>query len=82
MTQGIWIGAGRPKSKKAIKDTIAEGNGFLVRLEATSVFGNEYSGRVVDMPQGVTHYFVGPDPYKNRKFYGQIVRVGDTVKVS
>lgn len=70
MSQGIFVGGNRPKSKKAIKEAFAI-NPQSVRLEATSLFGNEYDGPIVDAPQG-SHNFVGPDPYKDRKFYGTI----------
>jgi len=68
--QGIFIGYSRPKSKKAIKEAIAA-DPSRVRLEATSAFGTEYDGPVLDAPGGV-YYFVGPDPYTKRTFYGQI----------
>jgi hypothetical protein len=69
---GIYVNNGytRPKSKKAVKDILADGG--KVYLEGTSVFGNEYSGLVDDAPNG-TYTFVGPDPYNSRKFYGTMV---------
>lgn len=71
MTQGIWINGERPKSKKAVKEAIAE-DPSRVRLEATSLMGNEYDGPVSGAPAG-THDFVGPDPYTKRNFYGNII---------
>jgi hypothetical protein len=69
--QGIYLGYNeRPKSKKAVKEALAEGK--AVNLEATSLFGNEYDGPVRTAPDGRYH-FVGPDPYTNRKFYGTII---------
>jgi hypothetical protein len=65
--QGVFVNYERPKSKKAVKEAVA--NGDLVGLEATSVFGNEYDGLVTEAPDG-TYYFVGPDPYTKRNFYG------------
>ena len=70
MTQGIWVNGLRPKSKKAIKDALAAGD--EVSLEATSMFGNEYDGPVQQAPDG-TYYFVGPDPYRARNFYGNVI---------
>jgi hypothetical protein len=68
--QGIFINGKRPKSKKAVKEACA---GFdSVRLEATSMFGNEYDGFVSSAPDG-TYTFVGPDPYTKRSFYGNII---------
>ncbi len=81
MTQGIWIGAGRPLSKKVVKEEIAE-RPWNVRAQATSFFGGEYDGPISDMPLGTTITFVGPDPERSRKFYGTITRTakGITVK--
>lgn len=68
--QGIFVDGKRPQSKKAVKEAVAS---FpeRVRIEATSLFGNEYDGRVSEAPQG-TYTFVGPDPYTSRKFYGNL----------
>ena len=78
--QGIFINFNRPKSKKEVKETIAS-NPDKVRLEATSIFGNEYDGLVSDAPDG-TYNFVGPNPFTDRKFYGTIKKNGTTIKVS
>jgi hypothetical protein len=78
--QGIFVGYDRPKSKKEIREAVAA-DPSRVRLEATSMFGNEYNGSLSDAPNG-TYTFVGPDPYTKRMFYGNItVRDGKvTVK--
>lgn len=68
--QGIYIAGRRPKSKKEVKAAVIGGE--HVSLEATSIFGNEYGGPLSGAPDGV-YYFVGPDPSRNRKFYGQII---------
>lgn len=73
MAQGIWINGERPKSKKQIKEAVAE-NLSLVDIEATSMNGGEYGGPLVDAPDGTMIVFVGPDPYKSRKFYGTITK--------
>jgi hypothetical protein len=78
--QGIYLGYQRPKSKKEVKEAVAA-DPSKVRLEATSIFGNEYDGLVSEAPDG-TYTFVGPDPHTSRKFYGNIVKRGDSVKVS
>lgn len=70
MTQGVFVNGLRPKSKKAIKEALV--NGDEVSLEATSVFGNEYDGPVATAPDGF-YTFVGPDPYRARNFYGNFV---------
>lgn len=80
MSQGVFVDGRRPASKKAIKEALAA-DPSRVELEGTSMFGNEYSGPVLSMPESTTAYFVGPDPYTSRKFYGQIVRKGDKVTV-
>lgn len=77
--QGIYLkGYTRPKSKKQVKELVAQGEKVI--LEATSVFGNEYGGPVSDAPDG-TYYFVGPDPYTSRKFYGSITVKGGKATV-
>ena len=70
MTQGVYVNGLRPKSKKAIKEALI--NGDEVSLEATSVFGNEYDGPVATAPDGF-YTFVGPDPYRARNFFGNFV---------
>lgn len=77
--QGIFVDGKRPQSKKAVKELVSI-DPSRVRIEATSMFGNEYGGRVSEAPQG-TYNFVGPDPYHSRKFYGNlIVTVKDGVR--
>ena len=74
MTQGIYVDGRRPPSKKAVKDALAASR--YVSLQATSFFGNEYDGPVDQAPDG-TYFFVGPDPERDRRFFGQaIVRDG------
>ena len=73
MTQGIYIGDRRPRSKKEVKERVAL-NAADVYIQATSAFGGEYDGLVSEMPFNQIVFFVGPDPYTSRKFYGQIVR--------
>jgi len=80
VAQGIWIGQHRPKSKKEVKEAIAA-DPFNVQVEATSMFGNEFDGQVTEMPENKVIYFVGPDPYTKRNFYGQILRVGERITV-
>lgn len=79
MAQGIFIDGRRPKSKKEIKEAVAQPS--RVQIEATSFVGPEFDGHADEMPEGKTIYFVGPDPYTDRKFYGQISRKGDKVTV-
>lgn len=76
--QGLFVEGRRPKSKKEVREAIAEGRS--VRIEATSLFGNEYDGPVTEMPDGTIN-FVGPDPYTSRKFYGNLVKEGERITV-
>lgn len=66
--QGVWIHGERPRSKKQIREQLAE-EPKSIYLEATSVFGNEFGGRVTDAPDG-EHHIVDPDPHRKRSFYG------------
>ena len=77
--QGIFINGARPKSKKAVKEAIAA-DPASVEIEATSFFGNEYGGPFEAMPDEVI-YFVGPDPHRDRRFYGTIEKRGNRVTV-
>ena len=72
--QGIWLNGQRPKSKKAIRLAAEAGEIDGLIIEATSMFGNEFGGFAADLPDGVTIYFVGPDPHTKRNFYGQLFR--------
>lgn len=69
--QGIFIEGRRPKSKKAVREAIAA-DSRTVRIEATSWFGNEYSGPASNLPSNYTVHFVGPDPHTKRSFYGTL----------
>ena len=76
--QGIYINGDRPKSKKQVKETLATEPGD-VSIEATSWFGNEFGGNVLDMKIGSSILFVGPCPHTSRKFYGEIIRKDEKV---
>lgn len=72
--QGVFVDGRRPKSKKAVKEAVAD-NPERVSLEATSLHGGEFDGRVSELPVGGrVQYFVGPDPYTARNFYGQVFK--------
>lgn len=68
--QGIFVDGKRPKSKKAVREAIAD-DPTRVHVEATSMFGNEFDGIATQMDPG-TVLFVGPDPYTSRNFYGKL----------
>ncbi len=76
--QGIYLEGSRPPSKVAIKRAVDAGNISSIRIEATSVFGNEFDGSLSEAPVGRIN-FVGPDPYNKRNFYGTITVAKDAV---
>jgi hypothetical protein len=78
--QGVYVNGSRPKSKKQVKEAAAS-DPASVRLEATSVFGNEYDGTLANAPDG-TYTFVGPNPHTDRRFYGTVKVSSNGVKVS
>lgn len=85
VVQGIWLelrsgGARRPTSKKEVRDAVAGGpdwDTITVLVEATSLHGGEFAGPVDKYTGAKPIYFVGPDPYTSRKYYGSIVRSKD-----
>ena len=75
--QGIFINGSRPKSKKQVREMVEEinngtGDAYSLIFEATSMIGNEYDGSLASMPEDTVVHFVGPDPYRSRKFYGTV----------
>ena len=68
MSDGIYLGNRRPKSKKAVREAVAAGDDVV--LEITR-FGYEENKSVSELADGQYH-FVGPDPYSKRDFYGTI----------
>lgn len=79
MTQGVFIHGSRPPTKKYLKaaiDTINEGGDpYSVVIEATSLFGNEFSGSLamaLRENQYGPFYLVGPDPRTSRKWYANL----------
>jgi hypothetical protein len=73
--QGVFP---RFKSKKLLREAVAAGS--PVQLEATSMFGNEYDGDLEHAPDGA-YYVVGPDPYRDRKWYATVTVRGGKVSV-
>ncbi len=79
--QGLWMEGRRPKSKAELKRFLAEGGDpHKIRVEATSMFSDEYDGPLSNAPEGRIS-FVGPDPHTKRSFYGTIT-VGPEGKVT
>lgn len=69
--QGVWYKSQRINTKKALK-AYAQEEPHNVRLEATSLFGNEYDGPLSNAPTNKSYTVVGPDPYKKRNWYANI----------
>lgn len=69
--QGLWIDGRRPKSKKEVRE-VAQSAPERIEVEATSLHGNEYGGKLTELGVFASVSFVGPDPYTSRKFYGTI----------
>lgn len=63
-------------TKKALREAIVN-DPTSVSLEGTSMFGDEYGGKIIYMPEGKTVYIVGPDPYRTRRWYANLTRKGD-----
>lgn len=59
----------RPATKSAILQTVKE-RPERVFIEVTEV-GHEQCLNLTQAPEG-TYHFVGPDPYRDRRFYGMI----------
>lgn len=72
---GLFVDGKRPKSKKAVKEAIAD-NPARVSIENTSFLTqNPYGGTAADLSEGHVVTFVGPDPYSDRRFFGNITRI-------
>lgn len=68
----------RFKTKKALREAVQEDE--YVLLEATSMFGDEFTGPLGAAPEG-EYYIVGPDPYTDRRWYAQIIKTTNGTKV-
>ena len=80
MADGIFLnGTHRPRSKKQIKE-LAKEDPTKVQLEVTR-FGAEAVLNFEDLADRKSYYFVGPDPSRSRKFYGQLERQDDKLIV-
>ena len=78
--QGIWVQWARVKTKKdAIKAIKNEPE--TVSLQATSFFGNEYDGPILNMPKNQPAHVVGPDPERQRNWYLTIERLDKGFRV-
>jgi len=83
MGWGVKIKGQRPKSKKQVKEAMRD-DPQSVTWDCTDMFGPwiDCTHRGDLLPDGLNDTFVGPDPYTDRKFYGQIKVQGGKVKVT
>lgn len=65
-----------PKSKKEVRETLPS----QLFANSTSVFGPSLNCTVDQLPDG-EYTFCGPDPYRNRKFYGTITVTNGKIEV-
>jgi hypothetical protein len=76
MTCGILVNGSNPRTKRAVRDAVARDPDKVV-LVATSAFGGEHDGPITRMQPGQKEYFVGPDPWQARNWYGSITKRAD-----
>lgn len=74
---GIYINGEHPLHKKEIATFLAQPQtaAYLsaIELENTAFLNDDYSGPLSRAPRlSKGYYFVGPDPYISRKFYGNL----------
>ena len=62
--------------KRAATDDPAD-----VEFYSTSELGDQFHGRLSDIPADTTLSVVGPDPYTRRTWYASITRKGQKVTV-
>lgn len=76
----VFLYKGNRATKAGLKKIVTLRPDKVV-LIATSVFGNEYDGRLSNAPDG-SYTVVGPNAYTARDWFATIVKKGDTYKVS
>ena len=69
------------RTKKALREALAA-DPQSAYFEGTSLFGPQFAGTVAELPEGVVLSAVGPDAYRDRKWYASVERIGDKIKVS
>jgi hypothetical protein len=84
MTDGVFTpNYTRYKTKKALKEAVAAEHTPI--LEVTSMFlGPEEPTSIPfdALVEGKTYTIVGPDPYRARNWYANVVRHGSRIKVN
>jgi hypothetical protein len=70
------------KSKKAFKEAVAKGQGFVSVKNVSDIFEPSYIGDIRLAPVG-KHTAVGPDPMTKRNWFASVEIFGDgTIKVA
>ena len=64
------------KSKKALREAVAEQGADKVGVYGTSIFGNETADTVADLA-GTSAVIVGPSVERDRRWYANVVRKAD-----
>ena len=74
---GAYVNGERPKSKKALREAFTNAP-ESVKFDSTGApwFGGHYPQIIpaLELEEGVTYVVVGPDPYSDRRWYGNVVR--------
>jgi hypothetical protein len=82
---GAYIGGGRPRTKKALKEALLT-DPTSVYFDGTGVFrvtdGYRTGYRGNEIPEGVTLSVTGPNPYMSRKWWASITFTNGKVKVT
>jgi hypothetical protein len=79
---GVYVDGRNPRSKKEIKDRIANGDLEAIEIYSTSRLGPAFRGGSLDEVSDGDYLFCGPDPYATRTFYGTISKRNGRIKVS
>lgn len=71
---GAYIGNSRPKTKKALREAIANLGETEVYFDTTSPFSTTSGYSLSQIPVGVKLSVVGPDPHTKRSWYATVSR--------
>jgi hypothetical protein len=82
MGYSIWIDGARPPSKKFVLAAMKTDPHGVV-WENDSLFGRfaGMSFKGDELPEGLDETFVGPDPRRSRRWYGQIKKTNGKVVI-
>ena len=65
------------KTKKALKEAVAEKGAENIQVFGTSLFGNENATTVAELAQFPSAVIVGPDVYNKRDWYANVATKKD-----